>query len=182
MSRGMTLVLLSTLLMPALLLFGCATRDHTAAATAATDRALASDLDMLSGPMWRGTLTYLDYGSGKRTSIPSTLLVEKRPPTPEGPCWSVAFGYTDEPQANSAEELVLREKGRMLGTERVIERADLSDGSIRLITEEAGEDDGRSALFRRVYTLGPRSCTIQKLVKPEGAAELFERNVYSWTR
>ncbi len=37
-------------------------------------------------------------------------------------------------------------------------------------------------MFRFTYTLDGAAFSVKKEVKPEGAAEFFERNRYSWKR
>jgi hypothetical protein len=144
---------------------------------------LEADLDLLVGPSWKGTLTYLDYTSKKLTTIPSTLLVTRKT-TAAGaePTWRVAFGYTDEPHADKAEDLPLRSGGKLLGDEPVMERSVLADGTVRLVTEMAGQDDSVPAQLRRVYLITRGRYEIQKWVRPAGAPEYFQRYVYRWTR
>lgn len=53
----------------------------------------------------------------------------------------------------------------------MLERAVLADGSVKVVTEQDGEDDSRAARLRLVYLPGDKQCSIQKLVRltPQGA-------------
>lgn len=143
-------------------------------------RALPADFDLLGGPLWRGTLTYLDYTSGKPTTIKSNLLVARLPG--DAPVWEWRLGYDDEPKANRGETVTLAEEGRLFDGEVVVERTALPAGAIRVVTETDGEDDHRPARLRHVYTLSASAASLQKLVRFAGTGSFLERNVYRWTR
>ena len=148
-----------------------------------TAKVLPEDLRRLTGARWAGMLTYTDYGSNKRVSIPSTLTVKEATESAgDASAWVFAYEYPDEPKANSLRTVTLGEGGTVLDGEKVIERTRLEGGALRVVTERAGSDDDRKALFRYTYLLGPASFQITKEVRPEGAAAFFERNRYSWTR
>ena len=172
--------LLACLLTSAGALPGCTSSDHASAPLPAGPRVVAADLDQLVGAPWTGTLTYLDYTSKQPTTIRSTLTVVRLPPGQDG--WDVRIGYSDEPHADSGEAVVLGDGGRTIRNETVTERTPLADGSVRIVTEEEGEDDRSPATIRHVYLLAPGQCSIQKLVRPAGRPEFFERNVYRWSR
>jgi hypothetical protein len=143
----------------------------------------ATDIDRLTGEPWTGTLTYLDYTSHVETTIKSSLLVVRSPEQSDDAfAWDMRVGYADEPQANSGATAVLARGGRVFRDGNVLERAVLSDGTVRVVTEQDGQDDGRSARLRFVYLLGEKQCSIQKLVRhpPDGA--FFERHIYRWSR
>ena len=143
-------------------------------------RALPADLDLIAGPSWHGTLTYLDYQSGKPVSIRSTLLLTRLPG--DAPRWELRLGYDDEPHANRAEVLAIDAGGRTLDGEAVVERTSLADGAVQVVTEADGEDDHRPARFRHVYVLGATRSSLQKLVRFAGTDTFFERNIYRWQR
>lgn len=143
----------------------------------------ATDIDRLTGEPWTGTLTYLDYTSREETTIKASLLVARLPEQPDGAfAWDMRVGYADEPHANDSETAVLADGGRSFRDAHVVERAVLADGTVRFVTEQDGEDDGRAARLRFVYLVGETQCSIQKLVRfgPDGA--FFERHVYRWNR
>lgn len=139
-----------------------------------------SDLDQLLGEPMRGTLTYLDYTSGRTQIIRSTLQVARKDDADN--TWEVKIGYSDEPDKATAEVLAITADGRKLGNETVVERADLPGGAVRVVTTEQGSDDNRPATIRYVYTLGPRACSVEKLVCFTGQSAYFQRNIYRWSR
>lgn len=149
--------------------------------TQAGTRLQAADFDRLTGPTWRGALTYLNYGSNELSTIRSTLLVAN---VSEG-VWSWATGYNDEPHADSASEVRLIDSGAAIQSgdtiERVISRTQRGT-STELTTEHQGTDDNRPATIQRVYEISPKQFSIRKLVRFDGEPKFFERHAYTWTR
>lgn len=139
-----------------------------------------SDIDQLAGERWKGTLTYLDYTSNKPTTIPSSLSVTRVQAQPSA--WEFAFGYSDEPQADNRNTLVLSPDGRTFAGETVLERATLPGGGVRIVTTEQGKDDNKPATLRYVYTITPTEFSITKFVKYAGSESEIERNTYRWKR
>lgn len=150
-------------------------------ATSARPTVSAADVDLLVGSGWSGTLTYLDYMSGKPYTMPATLAVERVAGAAE-PTWRLKLGYPDEPKADSVRLVVLSEGGAVFDGEAVVERSPLVSGGVRLVTEGEGEDDHRPAWFRHEYEFGRGSCSIRKLVRFQGETTFLERNAYRWRR
>ena len=78
--------------------------------------------------------------------------------------------------------MVLAGGGSVFDGEAVVERSELPGGAVRVVTEADGEDDHKPARFRHEYEMGPRACSIRKLVRFEGESAFFERNTYRWGR
>lgn len=151
------------------------------AAAGAMPKLEAGDLKRLTGAQWKGTLTYLDYGKNKKVTIPSHLAVAG--PGADELSWTFDYQYPDEPRANSKGVVVVSQDGTIFDGGQVVERATAAAGGVlKIVTEKAGTDNDKPALFRFTYLLGPSSFSIRKEVRHEGAAEFFERNHYSWTR
>ncbi len=165
-----------------LLLFvlGCCAPVACRAPAAADSRVAPSDLDRLAGGSWSGSLTYLDYTSGRSTQLRAALEVERKPGASR--VWVLKLAFADEPGADGESELVLSDDGRSLDGETVIERRELEDGLLCIVTQAEGQDDEKPATLRHVYRIGAREATAQKLVRPQGASGFFERNVYRWRR
>lgn len=138
------------------------------------------DLQILAGAQWNGTLTYLDYRSKKKVSIPANLTV--KPNGEDKWSWVFEYQYPDEPQANSREIVRLSKDGNSLNDEVVLERTNLPDGTVRFVTEKKGQDNDRSAIFRFTYSLNAKSFSIRKEVRYENETQFFERNGYDWKR
>lgn len=143
-----------------------------------TPKVAEEDVQALTGAQWKGALTYLDYGTKKRVSIPSNLNVTRG----EGTSWTFEYLYPDEPKANSKSTIALEDSGRMFDGEKVIERTSAGPGSVKIVTEQSGPDDDKPALFRFTYLIGAKSFSIKKEVRYEGTSEFIERNRYEWTR
>lgn len=142
-------------------------------------RMQATDLDLLIGEPWSGTLTYLDYTSGETTAIRSSLSVQR---TRSSGAWNLAIGYSDEPQEDTSDVVAISADGRKFADESVVERRVEPDGSIRVVTECDSTDNGLPVRMRHVYVIGERACSLQKLVRGEGDRGFIERHVYRWAR
>lgn len=155
-----------------------------------------ADLDRLTGAPWAGTLTYRDYGTGKETTIESTLEVVKAPGLAEigndfadagvRPGWEFRIGYPREPKANSSFVVRISPDGKRLQTDRsdetVTSRIEMPDGALLLTTEERGMDNERPAVLQFLYAISQTSFSMTKRVRPEGEPEFFDRNKYRWSR
>ncbi|MBL8876574.1 MAG: hypothetical protein JNM86_12335 [Phycisphaerae bacterium] len=152
----------------------------------------ARDLDRLTGPAWKGTLTYRDYTTGKPTAIDSTLSVVKQPGLAQvgndfadagvAPAWEFRVGYPREPDHDSTRLVRISPSGDVLDGERVTRRVDLPADVVEITTEKDGTDNDAAARFRFVYVIAPTRFSIVKLVRPAEQAEFFERNRYEWSR
>ena len=138
------------------------------------------DLKPLEGKTWVGDLTYLDYTSKKKTSIKSNVLITRS--RTDQLVWTFDMQYPLEPGANSKEDVKLSADGKTFDGEMVVERINLPDGSLRIVTTKPGKDDNRDATFKHTYLIGKKSFSLRKDVKFDGVEEFFERNTYSWTR
>lgn len=144
--------------------------------------ATRADIDRLAGPGWAGTLTYRDYTTEARTTIKAAPLVLRLVDAADGGAqWDFRMAYADEPHANSGDTLRLSADGRRLRGAAIVERQPLSDGRLRLVTEQEGRDNERPATIRTVYVIGERAASLQKLVRYEGG-DYFERHIYEWLR
>jgi hypothetical protein len=153
-----------------------------AAPLLAQPTASPADLDRLAGPGWAGTLTYRDYTTEARTTIKAAQLLMRLGDAADGSAHrDFQMAYADEPHANSGDTLRLSADGRRLRGAGMVERLQLSDGRVRVVTEQDGRDNERPARIRTVYILGERAASLQKLVRYEGG-EFFERYIYEWVR
>lgn len=160
-----------------------ATRQAAATQVAATQAAATpADIDRLAGPGWTGTLTYRDYTTEARTTIKAAPLITRlSAPDGSGAQWDFRMAYADEPHANTGDTLRISPDGTRLRDAQVVERRELADGRVRIVTEQDGSDNERPARIRTVYLLGARAASMQKLVRNEGG-EFFGRHIYEWIR
>lgn len=138
------------------------------------------DLQRITGAQWKGTLSYLDYRSNKKVSIPSNLTVTRS--AADKLSWIFEYQYPDEPKANSTDTVTISKDGRVIDGETVIERTSLTGGTIRIVTEKKGTDNDKSALFHYTYLISAHSFSIKKEVRYDGATEFIERNQFDWKR
>ena len=145
---------------------------QTAAFDSATVKQLLGD--------WKGSLTYLDYKSGKPYSMPADLKV-----------WQLSDNklvfsniYPNEPNANDNDTVTLANEGRMINNEVVTSKSILQNGNTEIITEYEGIDgnDQRPALIRHTYTVGKLTYVVRKDVQFKGQVEWVKRNEYSYSR
>ena len=139
----------------------------------------SADLMILTGARWSGSLTYLDYRSNRKVTIPSTLQVGRDPKDQNS--FIFDYQYPDEPQAASREVVVIGSSGGTLTGERVVARRDQAGGLV-LVTEKAGMDNQRPALIRHTYQISPASFSIRKEVRYGAEEEFLQRNEYRWQR
>jgi hypothetical protein len=138
-----------------------------------------SELASLAGTEWNGTLTYVDYGSGKRIAIPSRLRITQ--PSGDASALLFAYSYPDEPNANQSSTIAISADGRMIDDERIVEKA--VDGDVlRIVTERSGTDNDKPALIRYTYSIAAGRLSIAKHVRFEGSDAFIERNQYAWVR
>ena len=139
----------------------------------------AEDLVPLVGKPWKGSLTYLDYQSNKKTTILSNLIVTTDPK--DKMSWTFDIQYPDEPKANGKQKVSITENGSLFDGETVVSRSQVRD-TLTWVTAKDGVDNNRKAKYRYTYTLSPKSFTIRKEVRVEGSDAYFERNTYTWKR
>ena len=90
--------------------------------------------------------------------------------------------YPDEPKANSKATVSLSEDGKTLDGETVVEKSQLAGNTLKIVTEIAGRDADKKALFRFTYLYNATSFAITKEVRCDDAKGFFQRNQYTWNR
>lgn len=143
-------------------------------------RVSPEDLDPIIGN-WSGSLTYLDYSSGKPFTMPAELKAVKTEGTNN---YKINFSYPDEPGANSETLFSISEDGSILNDEKVISKLLLENGNLEIITEDTGTDgnDNRPATFRHTYILGKDVFVIRKDVLFAQENNWINRNEFSFKR
>ena len=130
---------------------------------------------------WEGSLTYLDYTTGKPYTMPANVAIKRIGQTNR---FSFSNSYPKEQSANTTDTLTISGDGRYIDTELVKERNVLTNGDIEIVTEEKGKDgnDNKSALFRHTYTVGKTQFTRRKEVQFEGEPNWIKRHEYTYQR
>lgn len=129
---------------------------------------------------WKGTLTYLDYTSGKPFSMPAELQISQIGKSSQ---YLFAIQYPDEPQANGNDTLIIAADGKAIDGEPVILK-EKKAGNIVITTQQTGKDgnEQKEALIRHVYTIGKTVFVIRKDVQFTGTTEWIKRHEYSYSK
>ena len=130
---------------------------------------------------WKGTLTYLDYTSGKPYSMPCNISVEKNKSNSQH--LILSFEYPNEQKANDKDTAVISTDGKMIDDELVVSKSKLK-GVTQIVTEKNGVDgnDRRKALFRYTFEFSNNSFSKRKEVLFDGEDKWILRNDYKMTR
>lgn len=126
--------------------------------------------------LWVGTLTYLDYSSGKPYTMLSNIKIDI---TADNVGYLMGFEYPKEPQANSMD--TIRIHGNYFGRDKIIEFKKYKNSGFKLVTELEGVDgnEHKNAILRHTYLVRSNNYSIIKDVKFEGTDKWIKRNEYS---
>lgn len=147
-------------------------------ATSSEKKVFPNDLKIILGD-WKGTLTYLDYSSGKPYTMPANLTVKQGKNENE---LLFIHMYPNEPKANSSEKLKISGDGKQLNNKDVESKEKLPNGQIQIITEYKGKDNKQNALIRNIYILAENQFVIRKEVQFENSDEWVKRNEYNYKK
>lgn len=130
---------------------------------------------------WKGTLTYLDYTSGKPFTMPVKLNIS-RTGKPE-PIWLLTVEFPDEPRANGKDSFQISHDGRYFKGAPVAS-VEKKNGAYYIVTTLEGRDgnEDRKAWFRFTYEISRRRLIWRKEVRFEEEDDFFQRNEYRFTR
>ena len=137
----------------------------------------SADFAPVVGDDWVGSLTYLDYSSGERTSIPVKAQVK----IVDDATILYRIQYPGEEQYNAQAPLRIKKKGREFDGQRVTHRLS-NKRRLKIITQGTGTDDNKPADIQIVYEIRPDTFSIKKNVRFDGVDEFFNRNVYRFER
>jgi hypothetical protein len=135
----------------------------------------------LSGSLgkWSGSLTYLDYTSGKPYTMPADIIISFAV-NPEG--YIMTYEYPNEPKANEVDTTYLKDHN--FGKEKVVQFNKKTSGEFTLVTAYEGTDgnDNKKAVLRHTYTLEGNSFSIKKDVQFKGTSKWIKRHEYLLTK
>lgn len=140
----------------------------------------AADMQLLQGS-WKGSLTYLDYQSGKPYTMPANTNIAA---IPKQHNLLVEMIYPNETNANSKDTLFINTARTLIDEGSIVSRKMLSNGDVEIITIREGQDgnDNKKALIKKTYTIGKHQFVNKKDVQFEGTSVWINRHVYSYTR
>lgn len=138
------------------------------------------DFKKLEG-FWKGSLTYLDYSSGKPYTMPADVTIRSIKKTNR---FVFSNMYPNETSANSSDTLIISIDGKYIDNELVKSSKKLSNGAIEIITEASGNDgnDQKAANFRHTYTFSKTTFSIRKDVQFIGEKDWIKRHEYSYAK
>jgi hypothetical protein len=136
-----------------------------------------NDFKILDNTNWEGTLTYIDYQSGKPTDVATTMQIIISEKTIEQ-----AIQYVWEPDKNVNSRTKIKKNGTFLGNQKVVSKIVKEDGSMHIITTAKGKDDGKKATLYYTYEFDSNNYKVTKEVQFTDSDERFMRNSYKYTR
>ena len=143
-------------------------------------KTVLKDFQKISGN-WKGTLTYLDYSSGKPYTMPADIDIKRIDKTNK---FAFSNSYPNEKSANSIDTVIISTDGKYINKELIKARRKLPNGNVEIVTEETGIDgnDNKPATFRHTYTFGKTIYKKRKDVQFIGENEWINRHEYSYTK
>lgn len=136
------------------------------------------DFDVLAGDGWEGSLTYLNYGSDQRSTIPVKMAIEILGKH----SLRIAIRYPGEEQYNDAEKIKISRNGKRVDGYDLVARELQPDGALVLTAIGSGRDDDRKADIQMVYFISANEFRIEKNVRFDQDDNFFNRNVYLFSR
>ena len=130
---------------------------------------------------WTGTLTYIDYTSGKPYTMPANITFSLSKKNPNQLILSVE--YPNEPKANGNDTMVISKDGAMLDGAMVVSK-EKSGGILHLVTERSGVDgnEHKKAIIKHIYIISKKTFSNRKEVRFEGDEKWILRNEYKMNR
>ncbi len=131
---------------------------------------------------WNGSLTYLDYRSGKPYTMPANVTIRKDKKSDHR--LILSFEYPDEPKANGNDTLEISKDGLQIDGAMITSKEKSADGDLQVITEKSGMDgnDNRKAVIKHIYIIGTKTFISRKEVKFDGEEKFIMRNEYKMIR
>lgn len=173
----MKLYLIKTLFAFSILLFS-ESYSQEISKTSSESKIVPEDLKIILGD-WTGTLTYLDYSSGKPYTMPANLSVKQGKNDFE---LLLLITYPNEPKANRSEKIKISKDGKQLNKKHIKAKEELPNGQAQMITEYEGKDNKKKALIRNTYILSGKQFTIRKEVQFENSDKWIIRNEYNYNK
>jgi len=136
------------------------------------------DLRRLEGDNWEGSLSYLNYGSDIRSTIPVKAAIKVL----DENALQYAIQYPGEEQHNAKERLKLTSDGTRIDGYTITSREQTADGMLILTTEGTDRDDNRPAEVQVIYSVAADRFSIRKNVRFKSSEAYFNRNEYSFRR
>ncbi|MCC3153501.1 hypothetical protein Q3A66_11730 [Hymenobacter sp. BT770] len=151
--------------------------------TVPAPRLTESELSEAMG-QWQGSLTYLDYSSGKTVKLNTTMRGEMAGPNQ----LLLHFDY-EEPNKRhvlGTDTLTLARDGAHMRWDKsdftIQAKQWLPEQTLRLVLEGPGQDDNRPATIRKTITLGRHQFYVKKEVSFSNGQASLQRHEYQFNR
>jgi hypothetical protein len=138
------------------------------------------DFKKLEGS-WDGSLTYLDYSTGKPFTMEANVEIKRLHKTNNFIFTNI---YPKEASANSSDTIAISTDGKYIDDELIKSRTKLDKGIVIIISEQIGNDgnDNKPALFKHTYTFQKKKFSIKKEVQFVGTMDWVKRHEYTYIR
>jgi hypothetical protein len=149
-------------------------------ATGFSQTLTVKDLQLLTGN-WKGSLTYIDYSSGKPYTMPVNAGIIQ---AMQANGFIVMLSYPDEPKANGNDTFFISQNGKLFNGAKIVKLHRLKDEGIIITTATNGQDgnDNKKAVLKHIYTITKNSFSNRKEVKFTGKKNWQLRNEYKFNR
>ncbi len=130
---------------------------------------------------WSGSLTYLDYTSGKPFTMPANIKISQIGTTNQ---YLFSNSFPEEPSANWADTVTISKDGLKLNDETITSKKHLPNGLTEIVTEVNGVDgnDKKPAILKHTYTVGAQYFSRRKDVKFIGETTWIKRHEYLYKK
>jgi len=130
---------------------------------------------------WTGSLTYLDYTSGKPYTMPANINFQVN--SQHNNQLIFQYVYPDEPKANGYDTLTISHNGTQLNNAIVTANTFIKNLTT-IVTEEKAIDgnDRKPAIIKHTYIISKDSFAIRKEVQFTGTTNWLLRNTYNFHR
>lgn len=136
------------------------------------------DFEKLHGA-WKGSLTYLDYTSGKPFTMPANITA-----TVQNRFIILQYDYPQEPKANGNDTININTEANTIDDALVTRKQLNTDGSLQIETEKKGKDgnDHKNAIIKHIYVISDTLFVSRKEVKFTGEKKWIQRNEWRFHR
>jgi hypothetical protein len=135
------------------------------------------DFEILNNTKWVGELMYVNYADGQEVTLQTEMQIQV-----DNNKMTMSTQFGNEPEANSKSSIKLKKKGTYLGSEKIIKKTQLENGTIQVITMFKGRDDNKPATMYKTYKYNSNQFSITKEVQFEDGTNKFIRNRYTYTK
>lgn len=142
------------------------------------EKLIAKDLQPLVG-IWQGSLTYLDYTSGKPYTMPANVEVKQILQSNQ---FLFINSFPKEANANWTDTITITDNGQMLNEQTLVSKKILQNSDVEIVTQVQGIDgnDKKPALLKYTYLISKNVFVIRKDVQFAGTGVWINRHEYKY--